>query len=98
MIKHILNWLLAPFKKYRKTLLYNKVSARLELEYAKQLEGRYELRKDINKFLRRLFNADGKSRYIPPSFKNREEVRLALQDKFGERLEQLNLKLEDFLK
>jgi hypothetical protein len=97
-MKKLIKWLLRPFNNLKKHFFYGKLKKRLEVEFVRQLQGRKELRKDINIYLRKLFNSDGKSRYIPPSFKNSEEVRFALQDKFGDRIKELNLKLDDFIR
>lgn len=91
MIKSIILWfkkIWRRFKHYRRVYLAQK---NLEKAYQIQLLGRKTLRKDINKFLRKYFGVDARSKFIPKDFKNNEEVKVAIIDKFGDRMQSLNI-------
>lgn len=91
----LLNWLLKPFKKLRRRWIIAKAYPKMKEAYDKQLVERKKLKVEINKFLKDFFGIDAKSKYIPKDFKNKEEVRVAVCDKFGDNMDKLNLKFTD---
>lgn len=97
-MKKLTQFFVRIWRRYQRNRVYNRAKKPLQREFDRQLKGRRQLRKDIDVFLRKFFNIEGKSKFIPPSYKNTEEVRLALQHHFGDRLTDLNLSIEDFLK
>lgn len=95
IIKQLFNWLTKPFVRYQRYRLFKKAQKRLEKSFQEQLKERIALRKNINKFLREFFGIDANSKYIPKNYKNSEEVRVAVLDKFGNTMANLNVKYED---
>lgn len=91
----LLNWLLKPFQKLRRRWIIAKAYPKMKEAYDKQLVERKKLKVEINKFLKDFFGIDAKSKYIPKDFKNKEEVRVAVCDKFGDNMDKLNLKFTD---
>lgn len=98
IIKQLLNWLSKPFVRYKRYRLFKKTQKRLEIKFQEQLTQRKALRHNINKFLREFFGIDAHSKYIPKNYKNSEEVRVAVLDKFGATMDNLNVKYEDLFK
>jgi hypothetical protein len=95
LIKSILKWFIKPFQKLRRRFIIARAYPKLKKAYDNQLEERITLRKEINKFLKKYFGIDAKSKYIPKDFKNKEEVRMAVCDKFQPEMDRLNLKFTD---
>ena len=101
----LLNLLLLPFKfiikiirKLRNRWIIAKASLQMERVFKKQLIQRRQLRADVNSFLRDYFGIDANSKFIPPHFKNPEEVKTAVQAKFLPRMESLNVSYTDLFK
>jgi hypothetical protein len=94
-MKKLINWLLAPFKKLRRRWIIAKAYPKLKKAYDNQVVERRKLRNDINAFLKDFFGIDAKSKYIPKDFKNKEEVRVAVCNKFQTDMDRLNLKFSD---
>lgn len=87
----IKNW----FKAIIRRRLFSKVNKALQEVYLQQLEERKILNKKIRKFLHEYFGLDARSKFIPAEFKNREEVRFAIEVKFEQEMKALNVKFED---
>jgi len=94
MLKKIFKWL----KKLKTNYTMRKAAMKLQNAVNKQAVERKRLRKDINTFLREYFGIDANSKYIPKDFKNREEVRIAVSEKFKDRMANLNVKFTDLFK
>jgi len=86
------------FKKLNRRIIIAKASKKMEKVFQKQLAARRELRKDVNIFLREYFGIDANSKYIPPDFKNAEEVKTAVEAKFNLRMTKLNVNYTDMFK
>ena len=91
----LITWLINLVKKIKRRWLIAKAYPKMKEAYEDQLHQRKELRKDINIFLRDFFGIDANSKYIPKDFKNKEEVKQAVEVKFGVGMERLNLKYTD---
>ena len=98
----LLNLLLMPFRflirifrKLRNRWIIARASSKMERVFKKQLVSRRALRKDVNSFLREYFGIDANSKFIPPDFKNAEEVKTAVTAKFLPRMESLNVSYTD---
>ena len=98
MIKKLCKWLTWPFRKIARRIRLAKMYVKLERSYQEQLNERQLLRVQINQFLSDFFGINAKSRYIPHDFKNKEEVRVAVVDKFGQKMSKLNLQYSDLFK
>jgi len=83
------------FKKLNRRIIIAKASKKMEKVFQKQLAARRELRKDVNVFLREYFGIDANSKYIPPDFKNAEEVKTAVVTRFNLRMKELNVNYTD---
>jgi hypothetical protein len=59
---------------------------------------RKQLRRDTDAFLYEFFGIDARSKYIPHDFKNAAEVKAAIIDKFGKRMDLLNVTYSDLYK
>lgn len=91
LIKYLLN---LP-RKIRNRWVIAKAYPKLKEAYQQQLKERKALRVQINLFLRDYFGINGKSKYIPKDFKNKEEVKIAVCEKFQPQMDKLNLKYTD---
>jgi hypothetical protein len=91
IIRLIINF----FKKLKRRALIAKAYVELQKSYKKQLIARRLLRSQVNQFLKDFFGIDAKSKYIPKDYKNKEEVRVAVIEKFGFRMDQLNVNYRD---
>ena len=91
----IINWLLQPFRKLRRRWIIAKAYPKMEKAFQNQVKERRTLRKQINNFLREYFGVDANSKYIPKDYKNKDEVRVAVCDKFQPEMDRLNLKYTD---
>ena len=91
-------WIIRIYKKIRRRIVLAKAYTKLKRSYEVQLQHRKRLRSDINKFLKEYFGINAKSKFIPPNFRNKEEVKLAVLDKFGTRMEDLNIHYTDLFK
>ena len=74
------------------------VNRKLQKHVDKLVVQRKQLRKDVNAFLREYFGIDANSKFIPPDFKNKSEVEVAVTDKFQNRMKALNVKYSDIFK
>ncbi|MBL87224.1 MAG: hypothetical protein CMO82_11260 [Winogradskyella sp.] len=98
----LINWLLSPFRwiksifqKLKRRWILAKAYPALKKANDEQLIKRKKLKKDIMLWLRSYFGIDAKSKYIPKDFKNKEEVKAAVLERFGNDLQQLNLNYSD---
>lgn len=98
MLKYIIkffnaikNW----FKAIIRRRMFSKVNKALQEAYLDQLKERKILNRKIRRFLRDYFGLDARSKYIPPDFKNNEEVRVAIEAKFHQEMKDLNVTFED---
>tara|TARA_R110002050_G_scaffold185609_1_gene319704 strand:+ start:305 stop:589 length:285 start_codon:yes stop_codon:yes gene_type:complete len=94
MIKAIIKF----FQRIRRRWFLAKQAKALQPVVDQMIADRKALRSDINKFLRKYFGVDARSKYIPADFKNKEEVKLAILDKFSPRMEDLNVTYEQLFK
>lgn len=94
----LINFLLKPFRKLRRRWIIAKAYPKMKEAYEEQLVQRRVLRKQINAFLKEFFGIDAKSKFIPKDFKNKEEVRIAVCDKFQPEMDKLNLNYSDLFK
>ncbi len=94
----LITWILKPFRYIRRRFILARNATRLEKVVEKQMLQRKALRKDINRFLREFFGIDARSKYIPSDFKNKEEVRVAILDKFHPRMDALNVNYTDLFR
>lgn len=72
-----------------------KYYVQLQRAHKQNLRKRKTLRSDVNAFLYEFFGIDAKSKFIPKKYKNSSEVKVAVVDKFGSRMDNLNVKFED---
>lgn len=93
-MKKIINF----FKRLRRRWLIAKSSKALEPIVQEMVAERKKLRRDINRFLVDFFGMKGRSKFIPPNYKNSEEVRVAILDKFSPRMKELNVEYTDLFK
>lgn len=91
-------WLFKQLRNLIKSFKYASLNRKLQKHVDKLIVERKRLRKDINTFLREYFGVDGQSDFIPPGYKNSEEVRVAVTDKFQKRMTSLNVKYTDIFK
>jgi len=91
----LITWIINLFKKLKRRWVLAKAYPKMKKAYEKQLIDRKLLRSEINVFLRDYFGMDANSKYIPKDHKNKDEVRVAVCDRFGEDMFKLNLKFKD---
>ena len=94
MIKAIIKF----FQRLRRRWFLARQSKAMQSVVDQMIKDRKALRSDINKFLRKYFGVDARSKFIPADFKNPEEVKLAILDKFQPRMEELNVTYEQLFK
>lgn len=94
-IPNPLNWLKKLISKIRNRWIIAKAYPAMKKAHEDQLKKQVLLKKDILKWLRAYFGVDADSKYIPKDFKNKQEVKAAVLDRFGNDLEKLNLKYKD---
>lgn len=94
-MKKVYNYFLNFFRKRKNRRILNESSKQLEVAVQQEIINRTILRKDINNFLVDYFGVKGRSKYIPKSFKNSEEVKAAIQQKFSDRMQSLNISYND---
>jgi len=94
MIKSIINF----FKRIRRRWFLAKQAKNMQPIVEQMILERRQLRVEINKFLRTYFGVDARSKYIPASYKNSEEVRIAVLDKFSPKMEALNVTYQDLFR
>ena len=94
MIKRIIKF----FKRLRRRWFLAKQAKAMQPVVDQMIADRKALRRDINQFLRKYFKIDARSKYIPADFKNKEEVKLAILDKFSPKMEALNVTYEQLFK
>tara|TARA_Y100001973_G_C4993764_1_gene230219 strand:- start:93 stop:386 length:294 start_codon:yes stop_codon:yes gene_type:complete len=97
-MKKLIKWLLKPFRKLKRRWILAKAYPKLKKAYQNQLVERKKLRANVNIWLREYFGIDANSKYIPKDFKNKEEVQQALEVKFGDEMQRLNLTYTDLFK
>ena len=97
-LKMIFTWFFKIIENRKKRKLFKRAEQQLEIAYQKEIIARRVLRKHINEFLYDFFGINARSKYIPHDFKNKEEVKVAVIDKFGDRLSKLSLTYEDVFK
>lgn len=78
---------------FKKINEIEKINKKLE----KSITDKIILKGKILKMLRRFTNVGGKSKYIPLTRKNREEIRQRVLAEFGSEMELLNVKINDKL-
>lgn len=93
-MKRIINF----FRRLLGRWLIAKSSKSLEPVVQQMILDRKKLRRDINSFLVDFFGVKGRSKFIPPDYKNSEEVRIAILDKFSPRMKKLNVTYNDLFK
>lgn len=71
---------------------------KLERAYQRKLVDTKQLRAEIDTFLIEFFGLKGRSKFIPHSFKNNEQVKEAVEGRFGERMNKLSLNYTDLWK
>ncbi len=86
------------FQRIKRRWFLAKQSKALQPVVDKMIADRKLLRSDINKFLRKFFGVDARSKFIPADFKNKEEVKVAIMDKFSPRMDALNVTYEQLFK
>ena len=94
MIKAIINFFKKLISRYKAARLYAKAKPQMEKALNQQIKERKQLRVDINIFLKKYFGIDANSKYIPKDYKNKEEVKVAIVDKFGKKMDSLNVTYE----
>ena len=94
MIKRIIKF----FQRLRRRWFLAKNNKAMQAVVDQMIADRKPLRRDINKFLRKYFGVDARSKFIPADFKNPEEVKVAILDKFSPRMEELNVTYEQLFK
>jgi hypothetical protein len=94
MIKRIIKF----FKCLRRRWFLSRQAKAMQPVVEQMIADRKALRRDINQFLRKYFGVDARSKYIPADFKNKEEVKLAILDKFSPKMEELNVTYEQLFK
>ena len=94
-MKKILTWFLKPFKKIQRRWLIAKAYPKMKEAYQKQLTEQKLVKGKIKVWLKDYFGINANSKYIPKEYKSKEEVKVAIIDKFGSELERVNLKYTD---
>ena len=94
MIKAIIKF----FQRLKRRWFLARQAKALQKVVDQMVEDRKALRRDINKFLRKYFGVDARSKFIPADFKNPEEVKLAILDKFSPKMNELNVTYEQLFK
>tara|TARA_R100000306_G_C4378599_1_gene143135 strand:+ start:542 stop:826 length:285 start_codon:yes stop_codon:yes gene_type:complete len=94
MIKRIIKFL----KRLRRRWFLSRQAKAMQPVVEQMIADRKALRGDINQFLPKYFGVDARSKYIPADFKNKEEVKLAILDKFSPKMEELNVTYEQLFK
>jgi Mor family transcriptional regulator len=87
----LLGWVLGLYSKVKGRWVLARAALILKKSVEEQIVMRKALRLEINKFLMDYFGIDGRSNYIPYGYKNKEEVRVAVLDKFEGRMNNLSL-------
>lgn len=91
----LITWLINFFKKLKRRYIIAKAYVKLQAAFRIQLRKRKTLREAVNAFLYEFFGVNANSKYIPKDFKNNEEVKVAVTDRFGKEMTDLNLKFSD---
>lgn len=94
MIKAIIKF----FQRIKRRWFLAKQAKAMQPVVEKMIADRKALRSDINKFLRKYFGVDARSKFIPADFKNPEEVKVAILDKFSPKMEELNVTYDQLFK
>jgi len=95
LLKHIISWLIKPFLKLKRRWIIARAYPKMLQAYKDQKQERFKLKKEIMAFLRNYFGIDANSKYIPKDFKSKEEVKMAVCDKYQKHMDSLNLKYSD---
>ena len=97
-MKQLITWLLSPYFKWRRNVLFSKAQKQLKVSVDKQIAQRKVLRMNINEFLKDYFGIDANSKYIPKDYKNAEEVKAAIIAKFEPHMKRIDVKYEDLFR
>ena len=89
----IIRKIIAFIQRFKNRRLISKSNKQLEPVIKKMITDRKRLKADIYVFIHKFFG--GRSKYIPPNYKNSEELKVAILDKFQGRMEELNVKYSD---
>ena len=98
MLKKIILWFRKHYRRFINIRRMIKAKKKLDIAFKEQIIARRKLRNDINAFLRVYFGVDARSKFIPKDFKNSEEVKVAIIDKFGDTMSSLNVSYNDLYK
>lgn len=74
---------------------FKKLNNKLEVVAKRKLDDRLLLRYEISKYIRSFAKLDknNKSKFIPLDFKTKELIRFNVDEKFGQRMSKLNVRL-----
>ena len=75
--------------------LIDRSNRQLAMHHRKKIYEAKTLRKDIDKYLYKFFGINARSKYIPHDFKNKAEVKEAVNHNFGERMKALGFTYND---
>jgi len=94
----MIKWIIKFFQRIKRRWFLAKNARAMQPIVDQMIKDRKALRRDTNQFLRKFFGIDARSKFIPADFKNSEEVKVAIIDKFGKRMEELNVSYSDLYK
>ena len=94
----MIKWIIKFFQRIKRRWFLAKNARAMQPIVDQMIKDRKALRRDTNQFLRKFFGIDARSKFIPADFKNSEEVKVAIIDKFGKRMEELNVTYSDLYK
>lgn len=96
-MKKLIHFLLNLFKSKKRKTIETLEKALTEKITSREAD-RIILKDKIRVMLRKYLKLDANSKYIPLSFKDRQEIRMQVESKFGEEMKALDLKLTDNFK
>lgn len=96
-MKKLLFWLKRLFRSKRTRQLEKLAQVATEKVSVREAE-RVILKDKIIKSVRKYLKLDAKSKYIPLSLRNKEEIRFQVESEFGEQLEALDMRLTENLR
>jgi hypothetical protein len=93
-IKQLVQW----FATFGKRRTFKKIDQKLAKAINDREVDRIILKSQIIKAVRKYLNLDAESKYIPKDIKNKEEIRNKVLTDFGEKMQKLNIRLNQNLK
>ncbi|MGJ8760396.1 MAG: hypothetical protein ACSHXA_07600 [Polaribacter sp.] len=94
-MKNPIKQIILFFKNLYKNYKFNKLNKKLGAVAKKKVDERLQLRYEVTKYIRSFakLDKDNKSKFIPLDFKTKELIRFNVEEKFGQDMSKLNVRL-----